>query len=95
LVHVDAYRLTDSRDLDDLDIDFDGSVVVVEWAAGMLEGINDSWLEIAIERPRGVVAATDDSEDSEAGIEPRLVQVRGFGPRWANLDWLEHSPWRA
>ena len=37
LVHVDAYRLGSAAELDDLDIDVDGSVVVVEWGRGMVE----------------------------------------------------------
>ncbi len=94
LVHVDAYRLAGPRDLDDLDIDFEASIVVVEWAAGMLDGVCDSWLDVSIERPRGAVSGTSAVEDDE-GIEPRRVQVRGFGPHWANLDWLEQSQWRA
>ncbi|WP_166984128.1 tRNA (adenosine(37)-N6)-threonylcarbamoyltransferase complex ATPase subunit type 1 TsaE [Paramicrobacterium fandaimingii] len=57
LVHVDAYRLSDARELDDLDIDFERSVVVVEWGRGMLAGIAPSWLEIEIERPTGATAA--------------------------------------
>ena len=32
LVHVDAYRLRDAAELDDLDIDFAGSIVVVHSA---------------------------------------------------------------
>jgi tRNA threonylcarbamoyladenosine biosynthesis protein TsaE len=94
LVHVDAYRLAGPRDLDDLDIDFEASVVVVEWAAGMLDGISESWLEVRIERPRGGFSGASEVSDDE-GIEPRRVQVRGVGPRWANLDWLEQSQWRA
>ena len=38
LVHVDAYRLGSAVELDDLDIDVDGSVVVVEWGRGMVDG---------------------------------------------------------
>ena len=53
LVHVDAYRLGSAAELDDLDLDFDGSIVVVEWAAGMLDGVTDDWLELTIERPHG------------------------------------------
>ncbi|MEY2698294.1 MAG: hypothetical protein RL720_250, partial [Actinomycetota bacterium] len=56
LVHVDAYRLNSAVELDDLDIDFAHSVVVVEWGAGMLEGIVDSWLDVVIERPEGANA---------------------------------------
>ncbi|WP_441294332.1 tRNA (adenosine(37)-N6)-threonylcarbamoyltransferase complex ATPase subunit type 1 TsaE, partial [Curtobacterium sp. B18] len=34
LVHVDAYRLSDPVELDDLDLDWDASIVVVEWGRG-------------------------------------------------------------
>lgn len=53
LVHVDAYRLSSAMELDDLDIDFAGSIVVVEWGAGLLDGLTDDWLTLDIERPRG------------------------------------------
>ncbi|TFD51695.1 tRNA (adenosine(37)-N6)-threonylcarbamoyltransferase complex ATPase subunit type 1 TsaE [Cryobacterium frigoriphilum] len=61
LVHVDAYRLQSALELDDLDIDFARSIVVVEWGRGMLDGITESWLDVQIDRPRGgrVVAPTD------------------------------------
>ncbi len=68
LVHVDAYRLGSAVELDDLDIDFAGSVVVVEWGAGMLDGVAESWLDVRIERPVGAtvapgVAASVSSDD--------------------------------
>jgi tRNA threonylcarbamoyladenosine biosynthesis protein TsaE len=75
LVHVDAYRLTDAVELDDLDIDFAGSIVVVEWGAGKLDGITDSWLQVRIDRPHGGVA--------DAEVEPRSVAITAHGPRWA------------
>lgn len=90
LVHVDAYRLGSAVELDDLDIDFAGSVVVVEWGSGMLDGVADSWLEVVIERPTGADAsdasdadATDDEDDRLDADEPRTVTIAGFGPRWA------------
>lgn len=49
-VHVDAYRLSSSAELDDLDIDFENSITVVEWGKGYTDGITDRWLEIEIER---------------------------------------------
>lgn len=82
LVHVDAYRLATAADLDDLDIDFAGSIVVIEWGAGKLDGITDSWLELDIERPVGGVVTAD-------GVESRRVTVRGFGQRWARLPELQ------
>ena len=81
LVHVDAYRLGSAAELDDLDIDFAGSIVVVEWAAGMLDGVTESWLELQLDRPRG-------GEATEDGVEPRLVTVTGHGPRWTDLAFL-------
>ena len=78
LVHVDAYRLNSAVELDDLDIDFAHSVVVVEWGAGMLEGIVDSWLDVVIERPEGANAG----ELGEELIEPRTVTLTGHGERW-------------
>lgn len=50
LVHVDAYRLGSAAELDDLDIDLDGSVVIVEWGRGMIEGLRDVWWEVELER---------------------------------------------
>ena len=89
LVHVDAYRLGSAVELDDLDIDFAGSVVVVEWGGGMLDGVAESWLEIDIVRPTGAAdAAGDDLGEVDLGDvdldadEPRTVTVTGFGPRW-------------
>lgn len=81
LVHVDAYRLSSPTELDDLDIDFAGSIVVVEWGAGMLDGIADSWLTLDIVRPTG---AGGDSE-----VEPRVVTITGAGERWADLGWID------
>ena len=78
LVHVDAYRLGSAAELEDLDIDFAGSIVVVEWAKGMLDGLVPSWIELEIVRPVGG-QATDD------GIEPRTVTIVGHGPRWREL----------
>ncbi|WP_079728455.1 tRNA (adenosine(37)-N6)-threonylcarbamoyltransferase complex ATPase subunit type 1 TsaE [Okibacterium fritillariae] len=54
LVHVDAYRLGSALELDDLDIDFERSVVVVEWGNGMLDGVADAWYEVRLERPTDV-----------------------------------------
>lgn len=81
LVHVDAYRLGSAMELDDLDIDFAGSVVVVEWGSGMLDGVAESWLEVDIVRPTG--AAEAEAEPESDADEPRTVTVTGFGPRWA------------
>ncbi|MFD4959496.1 tRNA (adenosine(37)-N6)-threonylcarbamoyltransferase complex ATPase subunit type 1 TsaE [Microbacterium sp. NPDC058389] len=84
LVHVDAYRLGSAAELDDLDIDYDGSVVVVEWGRGMVEGLRDEWWELEIEREwhgHGVddacgTVAHEAALDADA---PRRVNVTRHG----------------
>lgn len=91
LVHVDAYRLSGPDELDDLDLDFDGSVVVAEWGAGIVDTRAD-WLELVIERPNGTEGSGDEADQpdgtdsvdwSEAFVEPRHITITGYGPRWA------------
>ena len=76
LVHVDAYRLTDLAEVDDLDLDasLGESVTVVEWGEGKVEGLADDRLELTLHRG-----------DDEA-YETRTLLVRGVGPRWAGVD---------
>ena len=71
LVHVDAYRLGGFDELDDLDLDasLDTAVTVVEWGAGLAEGLADSRLEVVIERTVGDAPATDE-------LDPRRVSLR-------------------
>jgi tRNA A37 threonylcarbamoyladenosine biosynthesis protein TsaE len=86
---VDAYRLGSAMELDDLDIDFAASIVVVEWGVGKLDGITEDWLSVDIVRPRGsVVEARSGLETTDEGVEPRTVTITGHGPRWADLGWL-------
>jgi tRNA threonylcarbamoyl adenosine modification protein YjeE len=49
-VHIDAYRLSNPRELDDLDIDYSNSISVIEWGKGFTESLAESILEIEIER---------------------------------------------
>ena len=83
LVHMDAYRLGSGLELDDLDVDVDGSIVVVEWAGEYADLLADEWLQIDIDRRSG---ETDDD-----GVAPRRVTVRGHGARWSDLDWLRSA----
>ncbi|MET4158803.1 tRNA (adenosine(37)-N6)-threonylcarbamoyltransferase complex ATPase subunit type 1 TsaE [Agromyces sp. PvR057] len=93
LVHVDAYRLGSAELLEDLDLDFARSVVVVEWGAGLLDDVSESWLEVEIERPQGADASNAAVPDADAELlgadEPRVVTLRGFGPRWAGTAYAD------
>jgi tRNA threonylcarbamoyl adenosine modification protein YjeE len=75
MVHVDAYRLGSADELDDLDIDFPKSIVLVEWGKGMLDGINENLLEVEIER------------DHTGASETREVTITGFGNRWNGVSF--------
>jgi tRNA threonylcarbamoyladenosine biosynthesis protein TsaE len=76
LVHVDAYRLGDLAEVDDLDLDasIEESVTVVEWGEGKVEGLADDRLEVVVRRP------ADDTD------ETRTVLLRAVGARWAGSD---------
>jgi tRNA threonylcarbamoyladenosine biosynthesis protein TsaE len=88
LVHVDAYRLSDPVELDDLDLDWDASIVVVEWGRGFVDGISDSVLDVEITRATGADATgpDEDADPDDVPDEPRRVVVTATGPRWADVD---------
>jgi tRNA threonylcarbamoyladenosine biosynthesis protein TsaE len=77
LVHVDAYRLGEAAELDDLDLDasLDEAVTVVEWGTGLAETLADDRLEVEILRAHG-------DEQGEA----RTLRVTAVGRRWAGVD---------
>ena len=86
LVHVDAYRLATGRELDDLDLDYARAIVVVEWGAGKLDGVSESWLSIDIQRPTGV-GENGATWDADLEVDdPREVTVRGEGLRGRELE---------
>jgi tRNA threonylcarbamoyladenosine biosynthesis protein TsaE len=76
LVHADAYRLGGVAEVDDLDLDatVEESVTLVEWGAGLVEGLAADRLEVRITRP------------DEAGDETRRLELTGVGPRWSGVD---------
>lgn len=86
LVHVDAYRLATAREVDDLDLDYGHAIVVVEWGAGKLDGVSESWLSIDIRRPQGDAAAEPSADDDLSGDEPRQVTITGHGSRGLELE---------
>lgn len=75
LVHADAYRLGDRPDpraeIDDLDLDAsaEDAVTVVEWGAGLVEQLNDEYLQVRIDR-------LDD--------DTRVVELVPHGGDWAD-----------
>jgi tRNA threonylcarbamoyl adenosine modification protein YjeE len=74
LVHVDAYRLGSPAELDDLDIPFASSIVLVEWGKGLTQDISEHWLEVELVR------------DTTGATEDRQVKITGFGERWAGVS---------
>lgn len=101
MVHVDAYRLRDAGaprlELDDLDLDADlpGSVVVVEWGEGLVEGLSDARLDVHLDRTAGAAheqvddrqAADGQAADGQAAdvwtADVRTALVVPTGRRWA------------
>jgi tRNA threonylcarbamoyl adenosine modification protein YjeE len=73
-VHVDAYRLGSPSELDDLDIPFSSSIVLVEWGTGLTDDISEHWFEVEINR------------DTTGITEERKVKITGFGQRWAGVS---------
>ena len=72
LVHVDAYRLGGSAELDDLDLDtdLDLAVTVVEWGEGLAESLAADRLEVELRR------------DSSGQTEERQATITPVGSRW-------------
>jgi tRNA threonylcarbamoyladenosine biosynthesis protein TsaE len=73
---VDAYRLADLAEVEDLDLEASlaDSVTVVEWGEGKAEQLADDRLDIVIVR------------SSDPTDETRTVTLTGIGPRWAAID---------
>lgn len=93
LVHVDAYRLGSAAEIDDIDLEntMDSSVTVVEWGHDRVEHLSESRLEIdlhraiglaALETPTAVASADGLDFDTDDTDEPRIIVMRGYGPRW-------------
>ena len=93
LVHVDAYRLGSAAELDDLDIDFDGSVVVVEWGRGMVDGLRDALVggraRARVARARRTTTPCGDGVARDGGARRRRPATRHDHPaaRRRGLPW--------
>ena len=83
LVHVDAYRVGDALEVDDLDLDasLDEAVTVVEWGEGKAEGLSPDRLDVHI-----AWAGMAPSSDGPVAAEPRRVDLHPTGERWAGVD---------
>ena len=70
LVHVDAYRLGSTLELDDLDLETSlvDAVTVIEWGAGLVEQLSEDRLEVTLV--------------ADADTEERSVTLTGVGRRW-------------
>lgn len=82
LVHVDAYRLGGAAELDDLDLDtsLDQAVTVVEWGAGVADGLAPRRLEVTITRALGGEVVGVDTEGATLeDHDPRVVEFTWVG----------------
>ncbi|MCU1678581.1 MAG: hypothetical protein JWM93_3339 [Frankiales bacterium] len=80
VLHVDAYRIGSIAEIDDLDLDAstDEAVTIVEWGHGLVEGLVEDYLDVQITRPIG--------GEMDADVEPRTVEIAGYGDRWSELS---------
>src|ERR1022692_1604296 len=97
LVHADAHRLPRPGEVDDLDLDADvsGSVTVVEWGEGLVEGLAADRLEVTIAMSRdgatgplegpagsprdGAAGSPDGAAGSQDGLDSGSRTVRVSG----------------
>ena len=85
LVHVDAYRLGGAAELDDLDLDtsLDEAVTVVEWGAGVAEGLSSRRLEVTISRALGGESGVPGAESADSDA----VSLEDHDPRVVEFAW--------
>ncbi len=98
LVHVDAYRLGDAAELDDLDLDATSarSVTVVEWGEGVAEGLAEDRLHIEIVRSGAPPLEGEmRGADPKNAPDPRIVILSAVGERWRGVDLALLDPTRA
>ncbi len=94
LVHVDAYRLGGTLELDDLDLDasVDDSVTVVEWGHGVAELLAEDRLEIVLRLSEEAVGDADTAGEGDGarvgdGSDvSRTASLLAVGPRWARAQ---------
>lgn len=82
-VHVDAYRLGDSAELSDIDLDASlaESITYIEWGSGKAEWLAEDRLEVEI------VRSVDPTTNT------RSVRLTGLGSRWDGvLEAFRETP---
>ena len=97
LVHVDAYRLGGTLELDNLDLDeaIEESVTVVEWGHGIAERLSDDRLEVVL-RSTPTSSTPTNSAPTSGPADPdvvlagddleRTATMTAAGARWATND---------
>lgn len=91
LVHVDAYRLRDGAELDDLDLEetLTEAVTVVEWGDGIAEALSPDRLRVRLRRRRGENGGDGplgtQLTESDGLDELRMITVEGIGDRWSSV----------
>jgi len=94
LVHVDAYRLGGLAEVDDLDLDasLDEAVTVVEWGAGLVDGLAADRLVVeltgSVEEGAPENGAPENGAPRDGADEERIVRFIGIGDRWASVSAL-------
>lgn len=87
LIHVDAYRLGDAAELDDIDLDAttQDSVTVIEWGEGKAEQLSDSYLYLKIEARSVFDTDPLGTACGQESDEMRVVTIRPRGQRWLDV----------
>lgn len=82
LVHVDAYRLGTSAELDDLDLDasLEDAVTVVEWGEGIAERLAAGRWEVRIDRGTGTEPDEDDERVVRIAVVGEVASAPGTQP---------------
>jgi tRNA threonylcarbamoyladenosine biosynthesis protein TsaE len=91
LVHVDAYRLESTSEIDDIDLEntMDSSVTVVEWGRERVEHLSDSRLEVELYRRLGSAGLPCVSSAPER-LNPANLNPANLNP--ANLEPANAEP---
>lgn len=86
LVHVDAYRLDEDWDIEDLDLDsdLDTSITLVEWGRDRVEHLASSYAIVELRRAESLQSGPlDDPDDTD---EERSLTVTFVGERYTREE---------